>query len=183
MKKLSLYIPLDYVATRVDLVLMVLSCLLMLGLGLMMWNARVEVPPEPKKLVLRSAYVTHPLDWSKSSAFLYFAVGQDEGSYKYKVEFSGEDAKLLDVHKHKRLWVAVDADGESEFVWAVYDEELRLMVSRKQIEWWVRYNNGGNYFAVVLSCLALSYCGFFIFRCGVWNRHYCRRMVDDNRGG
>lgn len=75
MKKLSLYIPLDYVATRVDLVLMVLSCLLMLGLGLMMWNARVEVPPEPKKLVLRSAYVTHPLDWSKSSAFFVFCGG------------------------------------------------------------------------------------------------------------
>lgn len=79
MKKLSLYIPLDYVATRVDLVVMALSCLFMLGLGVMMWDARVEVPPEPKKLVLRSAYVTHPLDRSKSSAFLYFTVGQDEG--------------------------------------------------------------------------------------------------------
>ena len=39
MKKLSLYIPLDYVATRVDLVVMALSCLFMLGLGVMMWDA------------------------------------------------------------------------------------------------------------------------------------------------
>ena len=183
MKKQSMYIPLDYVATRVDLVMMVLSGLLILGLGLMMWNARVEVPLEPKKLVLRSAYVTHPLDWSRSSAFLYFTVGQDEGGYKYKVEFSTGDAKLLDVREHEKLWVAVDAKGENEFVWAVYDDELRLMVSRQQIEWWVRYNNGGNYLAVVLSCLALSYCGFFIFRCGIWNRYYCRRKVDDKRGG
>lgn len=181
MKKLSMYIPLDYVATRVDLVMMVLSCLLILGLGLMMWNARVEVPPEPKKLVLRSAYVTHPLDWSRSSVFLYFTVGQGEGGYKYNVEFSTEAAKLLDVHEHKKLWVAVDAKGEHEFVWAVYDDELRLMVSRKQVEWWVRYNNGGNYLAVVLSCLSLSYCSFFMLRCGVWNRYCCRRKVDGNR--
>lgn len=182
MRKLSLCIPLDYVATRVDLVVMVCGCLLMLGLGLMMWNALVEVPAVPEKLVLRSAYVTHPLDWSKSSAYLYFNVERDEGDYKYRVVFFNNEARLLEIHKNKKLWVAVDANSDNQFVWAVYDGDLRLMMGRQQIQRWLRHKNGGSYLAIVLSCLAFSCCAFFMVRCHVWNRYYCRGVVDDSGG-
>lgn len=182
MKKVSWYIPLDYVATRVDLVVMVIGCLLMFVFGLIMWNALVEVPPVPKKLVLRSAYVTHPLDWSKSSAYLYFNVERGEGDYKYRVVFLNNEARLLDVYKDKKLWVAVDASSDNRFVWAVYDDELRLMMSRQQIELWLRHKNGGSYLAIILSCLALGYYGFVMVRCGIWNKYCCGEVVNDPGG-
>ena len=69
MKKSPFYIPPGYVATPMDLVVMVFCCLLMFGLGSMMWGARVEVPPVPKEVVLCSAYVTQPLSRSKSSVY------------------------------------------------------------------------------------------------------------------
>lgn len=48
MKKSSFYIPPGYVATRCELVFIFLGCLVMFGVGLMMWDALVDIPPVPK---------------------------------------------------------------------------------------------------------------------------------------
>lgn len=183
MKKSSFYIPPGYVATRCELVFIFLGCLVMFGVGLMMWDTLVDIPPVPKKLVLRSAYVTHSLGGSKSSAYLYFNVEQGEGGYKYMIEFPSRESGLLDIYKHKKLWVAADSDGRSEFVWAVYDDEFRLMMSRQQIEQWVRVNNVRGYIMVACSCLTISYFIFLIVRSGVYNRYCNKKVVSENREG
>ena len=82
----------------------------------------------------------------------------------------------MDVRKHKKLWVAVDADSDNTFVWAVYDEEFLLMMSRQQIARWTRDNNVVSYIMVAYSSLAVGYFVFYIIRCGVFNR-YCQRKV------
>lgn len=176
MKKSPFYIPPGYVATPMDLVVVVFFCLLMFGVGVMMWNERVEVPAVPKSMVLRSAYVTHALGRSKSSVYLYFNVGRGESDYKYRIEFPSYEIGLLDVRKHKKLWVAVDADSDNTFVWAVYDEEFLLMMSRQQIARWTRDNNVVSYIMVAYSSLAVGFFVFYIIRCGVFNR-YCQRKV------
>ncbi|KMN14995.1 hypothetical protein TU86_06805 [Pseudomonas weihenstephanensis] len=176
MKKSPFYIPPGYVATRMDLVVMVFYCLLMFGLGLMMWEARVEVPPVPKEVVLRSAYVTQPLSRSKSSVYLYFNVERGEGDYKYSIEFPSYESNSLNVRKHGKLWVAVDANSDNEFVWAVYDDEFRLMMSRQQIAQWAKDNNFRSYLMIACFYLAVGYFVFYIIRYGVFNR-YCQRKV------
>jgi len=181
MKKSPFYMPPGYVATRMDLVAMVFGCLLMFGIGFMMWNERVEVPPVPKKMVLRSAYVTQPLSGSKSSAYLYFNVERGESYYKYRIDFPSYEAELLDVRKHKKLWVAVDAGSDNEFVWAVYDDELLLMMSRQQITQWARVNNFRSYIMVAYSGLAIGYFVFFILRYGIFNRSCHRKVFNDDR--
>ena len=172
-KKILLYMPPGYVATRCDWVVMVSCCLLMFGLGLLAWNERVKVPLPPQRLMLRSAYVTHSLGVSKSEAQLYFKVEREGGDYTYKIGLPHEEARLLSVHKFKKLWVAVDSGSNEQFVWAVYDEEFRLMMSRQQIEKWVRYRNGRSYLMVTVTCLAMGYYIFNIVRCGVWNKYWC----------
>ena len=181
MKKSPFYISPDYVATPMDLVVMVFGCLLMFGLGLMMWNELVEVPPVPKKMVLLSAYVTQPLTGSKSSAYLYFDVGRVESDYKYSIEFPSREARLLGVRKHKKLWVAVDADTDNKFVWAVYDDEFRLMMSRQQIARWARGNNIISYIMVAYSSLAVGYFVFHIIRYGIFNRYCHRKVFNEDR--
>ncbi len=181
MKKSPFYISPDYVATPMDLVVMVFGCLLMFGLGLMMWNELVEVPPVPKKMVLLSAYVTQPLTGSKSSAYLYFDVERVESDYKYSIEFPSREARLLGVRKHKKLWVAVDADTDNKFVWAVYDDEFRLMMSRQQIAQWAKGNNARGYIMMVYFCLAISYFVFYIIKYGIYNRSCQRKGFNDDR--
>ena len=183
MKKLSFNIPPGYVATRCELVFMFLGCLVMFGVGLMMWGTLVDIPPAPQKLVLRSAYVTHSLGGSKSSVDLYFNVRRGEGEYKYRIEFPSRESRLFSIHKYKELWVATDSDGRSEFVWAVYDDEFRLMMSRQQIERWVKGNNVRGYIMVAYSCLAIGCFIFLIVRCGVYNRSCNKRVISENREG
>ena len=179
----SLYMPPGYVATRWDLVWMFLSCLLMFGLGFMMWSELVEVPPVPQKLVLRSAYATQSLSISKAKASLYFNVVRESGEYNYKVEFFHSDTGELNIYKFKALWVAVDLGSDNQFVWAVYDDEFRLLMSRQQIEEWARSKNVGSYFMVVYSCLAIMYLVFNMVRCGIWNRYSKRERAGENRRG
>ena len=181
MKKSPFYIPPGYVATPMDLVVVVFFCLLMFGVGVMMWNERVEVPAVPKSMVLRSAYVTHALGRSKSSVYLYFNVARSEGDYKYSIEFPSYESKLLNVRKHGKLWVAVDANSDAEFVWAVYDDEFRLMMSRQQIAQWAKDNNFRSYLMIVCFYLAMGYFVFYIIRYGVFNR-YCHRKVFNEDG-
>ena len=47
MNKSPFYMPPGYVATPMELVVVVFFCLLMFGVGVMMWNERVEVPAVP----------------------------------------------------------------------------------------------------------------------------------------
>ena len=183
MKKSPFYIPPGYVATPMELVVVVFFCLLMFGVGVMMWNERVEVPAVPKSMVLRSAYVTHAVGRSKLSVYLYFNVGRGESDYKYRIEFPSYEDGLLDVRKHKKLWVAVDADSDNTFVWAVYDEEFLLMMSRQQIARWARGNNIISYIMVAYSSLAVGYFVFYIIRCGVFNRYCQRKVCSEDREG
>lgn len=183
MKKSSFYIPPGYVATRCELVFMFLCGLVMFGVGLMMWAELIEIPPVPQKLVLRSAYVTHSLGGSKSSVYLYFNVGRGEGEYKYRIEFPSRESVSWNIHKYKKLWVATDGDDRTEFVWAVYDDEFRLMMSRQQIEQWVRGNNVRGYIMVAYSCLAIGCFVFFMIRYGVYNRYCNKKVSSENRSG
>lgn len=172
MKKASLHRYHGYVASPGELLVMFFGCLLFLGLGFMMWNALVEVPPVPKKLVLRGAYATQSLSVSKAKASLYFNVLQDQGYYKYEIDFYHGDVGELNVYKFKKLWVAVDLEGVSQFFWAVYDDEFRLIMSRQQIENWARVGNVLHYSMISFACLAVGYLLFAMFRYGVWNRYY-----------
>ena len=181
MKRSSFYIPPGYVATRCELVFMFLGCLLMFWLGFRMWNALVELPPVPEKLVLRSAYVTRPLSLSKAKASLHFNVVRDNGEYSYKIEFFHAETGELNIHKFKKLWVAVDSDSDNQFVWAVYDDEFRLQMSRQQIEGWSKYSNGGGYLMIVYACLATGYFVFFMIRCGIHNRYCYKGLFNEDR--
>ena len=180
-KKLSFYILPGHVATRCELVFMFMGCLLMFWLGFRMWDALIEIPAVPEKLVLRSAYVTRLLNVSKAKKSLHFNVACDRGEYSYKIEFSHADTGELNVHKFKGLWVAVDSGSDDQFVWAVYDDEFRLVMSRQQIEWWAKYSNGSNYFMIVYACLASGYFVFFIIRCGICNRGRYKKVLNEDR--
>ena len=181
MKRSSFYIPPGYVATRCELVFMFLCGLVMFGVGLMMWAALIEIPPVPQKLVLRSAYVTGPLRISKAKASLHFNVVRDKGEYSYKIEFFHTETGELNIYKFKRLWVAVDSGSDNQFVWAVYDDEFRLMMSRQQIEWWSKYSNGGGYIMIIYSCLATGYFVFFMIRCGIYSRYCYKGLFNEDR--
>ena len=180
-KKSSFYIPPGHVATRCELVFMFMGCLLMFWLGFRMWDALIQIPPVPEKLVLRSAYVTRLLSVSKATKSLHFNVVCDRGEYSYKIEFSHVDTGELAVHRFKRLWVAVDSGSDDQFVWAVYDEGFRLMMSRQQIEWWAEYSNGSNYLMILYACLASGYFFFFIIRCGIYNRCRYKKVLNEDR--
>ena len=87
MKKSSFYIPPGYVATRCELVFMFMGCLLMFWLGFRMWDALIEIPAVPEKLVLRSAYVTRLLNVSKAKKVYILMWRAIEGSTAIRLSF------------------------------------------------------------------------------------------------
>jgi len=70
-KKSSFYIPPGYVATRCELVFIFLGCLVMFGVGLMMWDTLVDIPPVPKTGVTQC--LCYPLSgWVKIISLFVF---------------------------------------------------------------------------------------------------------------
>ena len=175
-KKRSLCIPPPgYVAGMGELIFVFVGILVMVGLACMMWGSLVEIPAVPKKMVLRNAYVTHALGMSKSTARLSIKVMRDQGGYDCSFDLPNDEVRLLNVKKFKKLWVAIEAGSDNNFVWAIYDDEFKLMVSRQQILRGVTHNNGAVYLVVVWTCLFVGYWIFNMFRCGVWNRFYYKK--------
>ena len=58
-----------------------------------------------------------------------------------------------------------------------------MMMSRQQIEQWVRVNNVRGCIMVACLCLTISYFIFLIVRCGVYNRYCNKKVVSENREG
>lgn len=174
MKKLSFYMPpAGYVSKPAELVVFFLLGVMLTGVVVFAWNGIVDVPPVPKRLVLISAQVTHPLYISRGQVDLYFDVSSDEGGYKYRLEMAHKNAACLNVLKGEDIWVALDADSNNPFVWGVYDDEFKLLVGRQQIEWGRRYINGGHYFMVICLGLVVIGCLYFLVR-EIWNGYLYR---------
>lgn len=175
MKKFSFYMPpAGYVSKPAELVIFFLFGLVLMGGVIFSWSGIVDIPPVPKRLVLRSAQVAQPLVMSRGKVDLYFNVSSDEGGYKHRMEVLSRDVEPLKVRKGESLWVALDADSNNPFVWAVYDEEFNLIVGQQQIVWGRRYVNGGYYFAFVGFGLSVMYCLYFLVR-EVWNGFFYRK--------
>ncbi|KMM83718.1 hypothetical protein, partial [Pseudomonas psychrophila] len=175
-RKRSIYIPpRGYVAGVGELIVLFACILVMAGLGSMMWASLVEIPSVPKGLVFRSAYVTHALGVSKSTSQMYIKVARQGGEYDHSFDIPNREARLLGIHKFKRLWVAIDADRDNQFVWAVYDERFQLMMSRRQIVGWAEQGNDVALLMVFCSCLIVVYGVFNMGVCGVWNRYYYKK--------
>lgn len=172
-KKRSMYIPpRGYVAGVGELVGLVVGGLVMFWLAFFMLDEVVEVPPAPKALELRRAYITRPLVVSKSAAYIHVKVERGEKGYSYVIRMPSSDARQLNMHKGKKLWVGVDSSSDEQFVWSVYDDGLRLMLGRNQRVWQVKYNNGFHYFMFVVWFLIFGVCIFNVIKFGVWNG-YC----------
>lgn len=67
MKKFSFYMPpVAYVSKPAELIVFFLMGLALAGVAIFTWNAIVDIPPVPKRLVLRSAQVTQPLYFQRA---------------------------------------------------------------------------------------------------------------------
>jgi hypothetical protein len=77
----------------------------------------------------------------------------------------------------------VDSDRNKKFVWGIYDENGVVLISRKEILQWAKSNNSANYFAVITWSVLSLYLLFLIFRYGVWNRIFAKRIEHENRAG
>lgn len=91
------------------------------------------------------------------------------------------DVQYLNVYKSKKVWVAVDSESNSPFVWWVYDDELMLMATKQQIIWSARYGNGGKYLMAFLSGLSIAHFLYVLGVGGVWNKFFIRGGGDENR--
>ena len=177
MIKFSFYMPpAAYVSKPAERVVFFFIGLALAGVVIFTWNGIVDVPSAPKHLVLRSAQVTHPLSISKGQVYLYLRVGSEDGGYKHRLEMVHNNAMRLNVCKGDSIWVALDADSSNPFVWGIYDDELKLLVSRQQIEWGQRYINGGYYFIVFWFGLSAIGCLYFLVR-EVWNEYFFRKDI------
>ncbi|WP_019410198.1 hypothetical protein [Pseudomonas psychrophila] len=174
MKKFSFYMPpAAYVSKPAELIVFFLMGLALAGVVVFTWNGIVDVPPVPKRLVLRSAQVTHPLYVSRGQVDLYLCVSSDGGCYKHRLEMVHKNVARLNLRKGENIWVSLDSDSSNSFVWGIYDDELKLLVGRQQIEWGQRYINGGNYFMAFWFGLCVIGCLYFLVR-EVWNRYFYR---------
>ncbi|MES2869851.1 MAG: hypothetical protein V4749_09810 [Pseudomonadota bacterium] len=157
-EKRPLFIPPPgYVAGVGELIVLAVGGLVMLWLAFLMLDEVVEVPPAPKALELRRAYITRPLVVSRSAAYIHVKVERREKGYSYVIRMPSNDAQQLNMHKGKQLWVGVGSSNDDQFVWSVYDDGLRLILGHKQRVWQVKYNNGLHYFMFVLWFLGFGF--------------------------
>ena len=181
MKKFSFYMPpVAYVSKPAELIVFFLMGLALAGVAIFTWNAIVDIPPVPKRLVLRSAQVTQPLYISRGQVDLYLRVSSDDGDYKHRLEMVHKNVMHSNVRKGDSIWVALDAESSNPFVWGIYDDGLKLLVSRQQIEWGQRYINGGYYFMAFWFGLCVIGCLYFLVR-EVWDIYLYRGVVSGDR--
>lgn len=175
-------IPGDYVLSIFE---MVFSFIVLIGLSffsLYFLSKVVEVPPVPNKVVLESAFIYRDVSGgSKTTSNLYLRVGSGDVAYDHVIEASIRDIQYLDLKKSRKLWVAVEPDRSKRFVWGVYDDQLKLLISRNDIQGWLWHSNFVNY-SIVATWGAMSlFMLFMLFKYGVWNRFLAKRITRENR--
>ncbi|MVV49169.1 hypothetical protein EJA72_13115 [Pseudomonas sp. PB120] len=182
MRYKALSIPDGYVLTIFEVVFLVTILMFVFGGALYHFYRVVEIPPTPRKVVLESAFVYRGVsEVSRTTSNLYFRIGSDDKAYDYVMEASSRDIKYLAFSKSKKLWVALESDRNKQFVWGVYDDELVLLISRKNILQWARYKNSVNYFMFFAWGFGSLYLLFVLINNGVWNRFLAKRIAHENR--
>lgn len=175
-------IPSDYVPGVFEIIFSIVIVVYLSVVSLWHLGKVIEIPPVPKKVVLESAVVYRDVSTaSKTMSKLYLRIGPVDEAYNHIVDASTQDIKSFDFNKSRKLWVAVESDRSKRFVWGVYDSDLGLLISRKDIVEWAQYNNSTNYF-VFATWFALSLLMLFmLFKHGLWNRFLARRMTHEDR--
>jgi hypothetical protein len=142
----------------------------------------VEIPSAPEKVVLENAVIHKGLsEASRTTSYLYLRVGKGNDTYDHVIEVSSRDIQHLDFSKSRELWVAVESDRSTQFVWGVYDDRLGVLISRQDILGWALQNNISNYFIVFTWSVGSIYLLFLLFRNGVWNRFVAKKIARKNR--
>ena len=175
-------VPSGYVPSVFEVVLLVVILMYFSIISLWHLGKVIEVPSAPRKVVLERAFIYRDISKaSKITSNLYLRVGPDDEAYDYVIEASTQDIQRLDLDKSRKLWVAVEPDRSKRFVWGVYDNELGLLISRKDILQWAQYRNSANYFVIVTWGFLSLYLLFVLFKHGVWNRFLAKRIACENR--
>ena len=175
-------IPGGYVLSVFEIVFLIIVLLYFSVVIFYQFGKVVEIPSAPKKIVLERASICRDiLEVSKTTSSLYLRVGSNDEEYDYVVEASTQDIRRLDLDKSRKLWVAVGPDRNKRFIWGVYDDELGLLISRKDILQWVQYSNSANYFVIITWGFLSLYLLFVLFKYGIWNRFLAKRTACENR--
>ena len=175
-------VPVGYVSSAFEVAFCVIVLLLYLVFSFYIYSKLIEVPPVPDKLVMENAFLYRGLSQaSKTTSFLYLKVGSDDAAYKYIIEASNRDVVYADFDRSRKLWVAVDSDRSKKFVWGVYDDNYRLLISRQDILRWVGSVNIDNYFILFLMFISSMYFIYIILWAGVWNRCAEKRKACENK--
>lgn len=161
-----------------------LALLGLFSLGVFYHYDRIlEIPSAPKIVVLKAAFVHKDISRiSKTTSNLYLCVGTGDEIHDYVIEASTEDVRNLNIIKSRKLWVAIEQERSERFVWAVYDHNFELLISRQKILEWARYKNIVNYFIVVAWGVLSLFLLFILCKYGVWNRVLARRKASSSLG-
>ncbi|MFL1528302.1 hypothetical protein [Pseudomonas sp. O230] len=182
MRNKILSIPDGHVLSTFEIVFLIIILFYFSVISFHYFGRIVEIPLVPKKVVLKSAFVYRSIsEVSKTTSNLYLRIGPDDEAYEYVIEASTRAVKHLDFSKSRKLWVAVEPDRSKRFIWGVYDDELGLLISRKDILEWAQYSNSVNYFLIVTLGIGFLYLLFVLFKNGVWNRLLAKRIARENR--
>jgi len=175
-------IPNDYVPSIFEVIFSIVIVVYLSVVSIWHLGKVIEIPPAPKKLVLESAVVYRDVSIdSKTTSRLYLRIGSLNEAYNYVIDASTQDIRYSDFNKSRKLWVAVASDRGKRFVWEVYDSDLALLISHREIVTWAQYSNSKNYFAFT-TCFALSlFMLFLLFKHGLWNRFLAKRMTHEDR--
>jgi hypothetical protein len=175
-------VPSGYVPSVFEIVFLVIIMMFFSVVSLWHVGKVIEIPSVPRVVVLERAFICGDISKaSKITSNLYLRVGPDDEAYDYVIEASTQDIQRLDLGKSRKLWVAVEPDRSKRFVWGVYDNELGLLISRKDILEWVQYSNSANYFVIVTWGFLSLYLLFVLFKHGIWNGFLAKRIACENR--
>lgn len=146
------------------------------------FNKIIDISLVPRRIVLEDAFIYRSLsEASRTRSYLYLRVGLGDYVYDHVMQVSSRDIRHLDLSESRKLWVAVDSGRNNRFVWGVYDNDGGLMISRKDILQWARFDNIKNYLTIVTSSVLSLYLLLLIFRNGFWNRFVAKRKACENR--
>lgn len=175
-------IPSNYVPSAFEVVFLVVILMYLLFFSFYHLGQVIKIPSVPKRVVLESAFIYRDVSaFSKTTSNVYLRVGSDDEAYDHIVKASTRDVQHLDLKKSRKLWVAVEPDRTTRFVWGVYDNELGLLISRQEILEWAQYRNSVNYFVVVTWSAGSLFLLFLLLKHGIWNRFLAKRIARENR--
>ncbi|VVO25656.1 hypothetical protein [Pseudomonas fluorescens] len=175
-------IPKGYVPSVFEIIFLIIILMYFSVVSLCHFEEVVEIPSVPKKLVLESAFIYRDISRvSKTTSNLYLRVGPGDEAYDHVIEASTREVQHLGFSKSRKLWVAVEPDRSKRFVWGVYDNDLRLLISRQDILQWAQYSNSANYFVIVTWGFLSLYLLFVLLKHGVWNGFLAKRIAREDR--